>query len=217
MRARARRLANASILVVVLLATCVVAARADEKTAGAPSAPVDAARDDGELARIFDEDQADRDPARMLARAKQGVFQPLGPRDRARRARVRALLDAGRVRTPNDFFRAGVVFQHGDEASDYALAHELAMVALAKGHPQGAWLAAASWDRFLLIGLERPQRIGTNTTRDADGRWTLEPIDADVPDVVRTALGRKPLDERRRDVARMNEDEARAVVDAGAR
>jgi hypothetical protein len=116
-----------------------------------------AERDNEELARLYAEDQADRKP-------KEGQdidWDVVLPRDRKREARVKELYEKGELRTGKDYYHAAMVLQHAARPEDFLLAHELCIVAVAKGEKTHAlWLAAASEDRFLMH-LDRPQRFGT--------------------------------------------------------
>jgi hypothetical protein len=80
--------------------------------------------------------------------------------DVARRQRASQLLNQGVLQTGEDFHDAAFIFQHGDKADDYLLAHVLAMMAVSKGDQRSRWLAAATLDRYLqMIG--QPQIFGT--------------------------------------------------------
>jgi hypothetical protein len=46
-----------------------------------------------------------------------------------RRKRVRGLLDAGELKTSEDYVRAAFIFQHGERPDDYLLASVLGLVA----------------------------------------------------------------------------------------
>jgi hypothetical protein len=139
--------------------------------------------DNTEMQDIVDVDQADREPT-----LQEIDWSVVGPRDAARRERVRVLLDAGELRTANDFASAALVFQHGATSDDILLAHVLAMTAVAEGHGASRRLAAITLDRYLgHIG--QPQIFGTQFSNkdisDARG-WTLEPYDINlVPDALR--------------------------------
>jgi hypothetical protein len=128
--------------------------------------------DSAELIQIHDADQKDREAP------VGGVdWKVVGPRDAARRKRVRELIDQGRVRTGKDYERAAMVFQHGDTPEDILLAHVLAVTALGKGNSGAQWLAAASLDRYL-HRLKQPQIFGTQFTNKEVSRkegWTMEP------------------------------------------
>jgi hypothetical protein len=69
--------------------------------------------------------------------------------DTKRRSQVRAMLANGQVTTAQDFHDAAFVFQHGDSADDYLLAHVLAIEAVVKGDSSSKWISAATLDRYL--------------------------------------------------------------------
>jgi hypothetical protein len=136
-----------------------------EAKADAPSA------DNAELNQIFDADQKDRGAGKTLD------WATIGPRDAARRKRVRELIDEGRLKTGKDYERAAFVFQHGEGSDDILLAHVLAVTAIGKGGMEARWIAAATLDRYLQrIG--QPQVFGTQfsfTTENGHQTWTMEP------------------------------------------
>ncbi len=113
---------------------------------GKPTGPSDEKRsefvrgasdDNPELARIYEEDQADRHGA-----PDDIDWSEVGPRDEQRRARVLELLTAGEVRSAADYFHAAMVFQHGSSLEDFQRAHDLAVEAV-KLDPVGVNLVAA--------------------------------------------------------------------------
>src|SRR5581483_7486383 len=69
--------------------------------------------------------------------------------DAEHRQAVRKMIDADELHTADDYFDAGLIFQHGDKPADYLLAHTLAVIATAKGHGGGTSLSAVSLDRYL--------------------------------------------------------------------
>jgi hypothetical protein len=136
-----------------------------------------AASNNNELLRIYQADQKDRE-----APIGSIDWKTIGPRDAARRARVRQLIDKGEVRTGLDYERAAMVFQHGDTSDDILFAHVLAVTALGKGNTQARWLAAASLDRYL-HRLGQPQVFGNQyTNKDTSGNegWTMEPYNREL-------------------------------------
>lgn len=147
-----------------------------------PSQPAESGN--GEIAALFAADQADRTPGGA------GIdWTVVAPRDLARQARARALLQAGALRTAEDFYRAAFIFQHGTTADDYLMAHALAVAATARGHPEAPWIAAASLDRYLQkIG--QPQIYGTQYNTPNRQSTTQEPYNRTlVPDALRQVLG----------------------------
>lgn len=130
--------------------------------------------DNAELKVLFLDDQHDRgvesfvqrDENGKLAAGKSWPVQPMDvmeKHDHERRARVRQLLDAGSVKTGQDYWFAAMVFQHGDKPEDYLMAHVLSVVSANKGNRNGRWLAAASLDRYLLT-VGQKQIYGTQFT-----------------------------------------------------
>lgn len=150
------------------------------------AAPVE---DNPEMAAILAADQAVRqDLAAVLAGGREGALR-IHAADAVRRQQVRALLDAGALRTATDLYSAALVFQHGDTAEDYLLAHTLAVAALGEGSTASPWLAAATLDRYLQkVG--QPQIYGTQTLMRRGEPPTREPFDhLLVPDSIRSVLG----------------------------
>jgi hypothetical protein len=113
-----------------------------------------------ELKRIYDEDQRERAEMDKVDR------KILRERDASRRESVKRMLANGEVKTAQDFARAAMMFQHGNAADDYLLAHTLTMVSLAKGNSEAVWLSSASLDRYL-HAIGQPQIYGTQFRQDS--------------------------------------------------
>lgn len=155
--------------------------------------------DNPEMAAIFAADQAVRqDVAAILAGGRENAMR-IHAEDAQRREEVKALLDAGALRTAADFYAAALVYQHGDTAQDYLMAHTLAVAALGEGSTESPWLAAATLDRYLhKIG--QPQIYGTQTMVRRGEQPTREPFDyALIPDSIRKVLSvsTRPAEEAR--------------------
>lgn len=135
-----------------------------------------------EMKAVFAEDQRVRSTANI-------DWNTVSKTDAERREQTRKLLAAGALHTGKDYDEAAFVFQHGDKADDYLLAHTLAMVAVSKGDSGAIWIAAATLDRYLKqIG--QKQVFGTQFFSDAHHHWTQEPYDRDlVSDALRRQLG----------------------------
>jgi len=119
----------------------------------APFASCQPLTDNSKLMELFNADQA----ARL---GKDADWAKVRPEDDKRREEVHRMLDAGEVRTGNDYFRAALVYQHGERHEDFLLAHVLAVDALSLGNKRARWLAAATLDRYLL-SVYQPQIYGT--------------------------------------------------------
>src|SRR5579883_72145 len=95
--------------------------------AEAQTAP--AAKDNEELARMFAEDQADRQPED----GKPIDWRVVGPRDKERLAKARELYSGGKLATGADYYHTAMILQHSAAPGDHLLAHELCVVAVGKG------------------------------------------------------------------------------------
>lgn len=138
---------------------------------------------DPEMTAIFDADQAARENPTTID------WTVLRAEDATRRALTQTLLDAGRLRSADDFYHAAYVFQHGDAPDDYLKAHALATVAASRGKPKAAWIAAATLDRYLQT-IGQPQIYGTQFQERPDKSWTQEPYRRDVvSNALRKATG----------------------------
>jgi hypothetical protein len=188
------------LLLLTVLCSAVLYPRAASPpdTAQAPAAAAE--KDDEELARLFREDQADRD----VEDEKSIDWSVVGKRDAARLARVKELYGGNRLHSGADYFYAAMVLQHSAMAEDYLLAHELCVVAIGKGEERAKWLAAASEDRFLM-NIGRPQRFGTQfRSKGPNTPWELYQVDAGVTDELRNAMDVPPLAKAKEREAAMN-------------
>ncbi len=103
--------------------------------------------------------------------------------DKARASRVIEILKDGKIETAEDFYNAGVIFQHGSSPDDIKLAFSFATISarLAPEHPAPKWLAAAAWDRYMMWK-KLPQWYGTQSQYIKEtGKTVLYPI---LPDAV---------------------------------
>lgn len=144
--------------------------------------------DNPEMAAIMAADQAVRQDVAAILAGGPEILLRIYAEDALRREQVKALLDAGALRTGTDFYAAALVYQHGDTAQDYLMAHTLAVAALGEGSTESPWLAAATLDRYLQkIG--QPQIYGTQTLVRQGEQPTREPFDhALIPDSIRKVL-----------------------------
>jgi len=101
---------------------------------------------DHALARVAAADQADRETG-----PNKIDWSVVGKRDAIRREQVMQLLNAGGIRTAEDYFDAALIFQHGDTMQDAQLALALATVAsrMDANNRDARVLAADAWDRVM--------------------------------------------------------------------
>lgn len=111
-----------------------------------------------------------------------------------RRAEIRAMLDKGEVKNPQDFYDAALIFLHGRDANDFLVAHLLAVEAIIRGDNSAKWMAAATLDRYLLKA-GREQVFGTQYP--ADPNAAKEPLKPLVdPHVVNLTRTQAPFDQQ---------------------
>ena len=163
-----------------------------------------------ELARLYEEDQADR-------RSGDIDWSVVGERDEQRRTRIQQLLDSGLVRTGQDHYHAAMIFQHGGDTASYAAAIRLMERAIELDTSVNPWLLAAATDRYLMRQ-EKPQIYGTQFTRSGeDAPWELYTIDTTaVTDAERRRLNVPPLAAARERERRMNQKKIGERYAAGA-
>lgn len=147
--------------------------------------------DNAELSAMTKVDQLDR---AFVNSPSEIDWERIAPRDAYRQQRVREMLQAGEVKTAEDFDNAALIMQHGSKPSDYLLAHELAAIAGYLGNFGS--LPALAEDRWL-ESLGRRQRWGSQFTWEGVVK-PLDPADVSVTDKMRKDLFLPTLEAVRR-------------------
>lgn len=161
--------------------------------------PDDDVPSNAEMKRIFDEDQ------RVRQSGLQTDFAEAARTDPERREQTRKLLSDGALHTGQDFWEAAFVFQHGSTPEDYLLAHTLAILALKKGNQDGAWIAAATLDRYLQ-SMNQPQIYGTQFRWPKGEATTQDPYNRTlISDPLRRQLGVPSIQEQQSQLKSWNE------------
>ena len=152
-----------------------------------------------ELAKLYEEDQADREGT-----LQNTQWMEVEKRDAARRQRVREITAAGGARVAEDYYHAAMVFQHSIKPEDHDQAHDWCLKALEldPDHPMARWLAAASKDRALMWR-EKPQLYGTQF-KMVDNKWILWEVDPAVTDEERVRWDVPPLAVAKSRVEKLN-------------
>ncbi len=161
--------------------------------------------DNAELKQLFERDQAVRENGFVDLNDIEAVSRMIRE-DSLRRVQVEAIIEAGELHTAEDYYRAAMIFQHGDDTTAYRRAHALARqaVALDSTHPHAKWLTAAAWDRYLMEQ-GKPQWDGSQYTRQSGEAWKLYEVDTTrVTDAERRRLGVPTLQEARAQADSMN-------------
>lgn len=163
-------------------------------------------RDNPEMNALFVEDQAVRQGVKPEQYADRAFVTRMIEGDRTRRLRARTMLDAGKLKTANDFYAAAFLFQHGNRPEDYLLANTLAVAAVARGKTEGRWIAAATLDRYLQA-TGKPQIYGTQYLSGTATGPTMDPYDRTlVPDTLRNVLGVPDIARQQERLAQMKAD-----------
>jgi hypothetical protein len=144
-------------------------------TAGSTAIPV--VQDNVELRQICDADQAVR-LKNSSPEAWKNARTLIGVEDRKRRERVTEMMEQGLVQTPTDLDNAALIFQHGDQPSDYAIAEELSVLSNSRGKHSN--MLALSHDRFLKT-IDKLQRFGTQYSSDDKGKFIIKSLDEGNP------------------------------------
>jgi hypothetical protein len=154
------------------------------------------------LAKMFETDQADREPG------SEGIdWNAVNVRDAERRTKTLELLRGGKIRTSDDFLHAAYIFQHGKAIEDFRLALSLAWLAASinPNNEDAKSLTASAWDR-LLMNQGQPQWYGTQYQRFGDGAWMLHEVqEGAVSDEQRNALNVPTLKELKEHAKMLND------------
>lgn len=149
-----RRIRRIGLVIAAVAASGVVAsqcARVDESTVTA------------ELRQLLEADQnvpyPDNVPEDSAARVAFFTAE-WNKHFKPRHDRVTELVRSGRLRSAEDYYVAGMIYNHGIQPEDNLLAHALLTVAALRGHPDARWASAAALDNFL-TSIGRPQLFGT--------------------------------------------------------
>jgi len=158
--------------------------------------PTRVAPDNPELNQMYKMDQSEREGANV-------DWTALYRHDIERRARLKKLLEDGKVQSATDYFHAGMIYQHGQTPDDYLLAHLLAVTAISKSSKDARWLSAATMDRYLR-SIWQPQVYGTQFSRLSDKEpWSHESMNKElVSDNMRAAICVVALSKQLEDLAK---------------
>jgi len=161
------------------ISLCLLLIGADRSSAWAQESGIPG--NSSEVHRLFTADQADREAwekggATLAGSVSVEAFTKISDRDKQRRERTRQIIDAGGLKTAQDYHDAAFIFQHGDAPEDYLLAHILATAAITKGDLGSRWIAAATLDRYLQF-IKQKQVFGTQYMQSGSDPFTQEPFD----------------------------------------
>ena len=120
------------------------------------------------------------------------TIEEINRRDSERAHHVLNKLRSGEIRAPQDFYAAGMIFQHGDCSEDYRVANQFASIAMDAGYKPAKRLYALTLDRYL-ESRGKKQKFGTQYSV-VDGDVVLDPVDPATTDAERAKYDVEPLE-----------------------
>ena len=167
-------------------------------------------QDNKKLLKLFNEDQNERKKCKNSER----FWKRLRKRDKNRREIVEEILKNREVKTGGDFYHASMVFQHGENVSDFKKAQTLAFKSMGLNYEKAKWLYAATTDRLLMFQGKK-QKFGTQfqfiTTLNKikknppKQKWVLYPINKKISDKTRAKYNVELLKKSTKRVREMNQ------------
>ena len=154
----------------------------------------------------------DRQEHANQAKVNTPEYRAMRARDMQRRERVLGIMAQRETFSTEDYFHAAWIMNHGDTPEDAQQAYTFALRASELGHRPARWLAAASYDRWLMYQ-GQPQKYGTNYIYDGrqDRLWDVDPSTTDAEraewDVPPLAEQIRKAEEANRHKAPMSEKE----------
>ena len=162
-----------------------------------------------QIYKLFLQDQKDRSAKKINSYYKRNDWRKLSERDKKRQGDILKILKNKKLTfTGEDYFMAGIIFQHGATIADSRKAIALAKKGAEMGIDKAKWLYAAATDRFL-IRQKKKQKFGTQYQKPKNGKWRLYPVDDKTTDKERAIYNVVSLKEARAKAEKWN----RAGVD----
>ena len=179
-------------VVFILLASCKHLPHA-HGLAPCRDTPDEYAKAQSDLARIYREDQEDRDG--FLEFDANSLLQMV-ERDLQRRSKVAELFAKGCLKSPDDYKRSALIFQHGNIPEHFYQAFVWARTALRMGDESARYLMSLTTDRFL-VNSGYKQLFGSQAMKPNDSAcWCLYPVESSFTDEDRLAQKAKSLAEQ---------------------
>lgn len=111
--------------------------------------------------------------------------------EKSARKKVLNMLKNKKLKTADDFLRAGDIFHHGKNFKTYMIAVALTAISSHLGEPWAKNHYAVALDR-LLISLGLPQHFGSQFIMK-NGKWKLDKTDLKTTDKERIEYGIEPI------------------------
>ena len=155
---------------------------------------------------LFDADQQDRKSPALLKKALKERWKTIEKNDGLRREEINSILKNNIDFRGVDYFRMGLIFQHGTTPDSIKQAQDLAKKGIEGGNKKSRWLYAAATDRLLMMQ-KKKQKYGTQFYLDTKTKeWALHPVSEKTTDEERALYNIKPLHLVKKTVVSMNRD-----------
>jgi hypothetical protein len=131
-----------------------------------------------ELQDLFRADQSDRKNHPDYGTPQYWLLRE---RDAERRKHLGVIIESGGLKESEDYYYAAWILNHGESIEEIWQAHILAKQAVELGSRRARWLAAATYDRWLMYQGRR-QKYGTQIVPDGKRQrvWDVEPATSDA-------------------------------------
>lgn len=131
-----------------------------------------------ELQNLFRADQDERINHPQIGTSE---YSALRERDAERRKRLQMIITSDELTEAEDYYIAAWLLNHGETVAEIWQAHTLAKKAAELGLRQARWLAAATFDRWLMYQ-GKPQKYGTQIVPDGKRQrvWDVDLTTSDA-------------------------------------
>jgi hypothetical protein len=131
-----------------------------------------------ELQTLF---RADQDERINHPQVGTSEYLTLRERDAERRKRLQMIIASDELTEAEDYYIAAWVLNHGETVAEIWQAHNLAKKGAELGLRRARWLAAATFDRWLMYQ-GKPQKYGTQIVPDGKRQriWDVEAATSDA-------------------------------------
>lgn len=138
-----------------------------------------------EIKKLKNEDQQDRQ--------NYTLNNSVAVKDLKRRKRIGEIFGEGCITTPEDYFAAALIYQHGVNSDHYLQAYLWSKRAGEMGHPGGYQLSAAAIDRYL-VSKGKKQLFGTQYYKNQDSKcFCIQPVEPAFTDRLRKKYSDRSL------------------------
>lgn len=156
------------------------------------------------IKKLLDDDQDDRAAPRSKGYSDKKRLRIIGVKDEERIKSLQKVLDEEINLRGIDYFRAGLIFQHGRDLQLIRKAKEYAKMSFELGYEPGRWLYAAATDRILMMQRKK-QKFGTQFIKNTrSGKWFLHPVQTGTTDSERGRYNVIPLQDIKKVVNKLN-------------